>query len=189
MQRKVAEAVVGQETTASVIARLAATFSLPEHTFILKSLCSILRKRPCVVLLDSGEVYQVREPITNATVSAILGTCYFFATDWGGQRLYAKAAFPSEILPQLFQYNRAKFQDRIVLITWTYKDLVTFLAKRFRHAIAPTPTDDEYEALSNFHTALHFSTDTSLSRSRPRLGFPSIRSRICFATRKRPPGK
>jgi hypothetical protein len=95
------------------------------------TLDALTRKRPCLVLLDSGDVYAIRDPIPRAVVTALIACLTDFSKQRDRSAIVAKAAFPSEILPHVYPYNRGKMEGRIVIITWSYKDLVALLAKRF----------------------------------------------------------
>jgi hypothetical protein len=95
------------------------------------TLSKVARKKPCLVLLDAGDVYAVRDPIPKAAITALIATLTDFANAREKTSVIAKAAFPSEILPHVYPYNRGKMEGRIVIINWSYRDLVALLARRF----------------------------------------------------------
>jgi hypothetical protein len=94
-------------------------------------LAQVLQSKPCLVMFDAGDVYAVMDPVPNAAITALVASITRLSLGSQRQSIYAKAAFPSEILPHIYFYNRGKIQNHIVIISWTYRDLVTLLAKRF----------------------------------------------------------
>jgi len=92
---------------------------------------ALMRRRPCLVLLDAGDVYAVRDPVPKAAITALIACLTELAVQRERIGVIAKAAFPSEILPHVYPSNRGKMEGRIVIINWAYRDLVALIAKRF----------------------------------------------------------
>jgi hypothetical protein len=107
------------------------TFRSEAFSRAATTLDALMHKRPCLVLLDAGDVYAVRDPIPKAAITALISCLSEFANHRNRVGIIAKAAFPSEILPHVYPNNRGKMEGRIVIINWTYRDLVSLIAKRF----------------------------------------------------------
>lgn len=143
-------------TAGDVKNALADVFDSQEHRRAISLLLPLLAKSPCLVVLDAGEVYAIRDALPAATITALIATVHSFANDRGGRGLFLKAAFPSEILPHMYAPNAGKMKGRIVLIHWTYRDLVVFIAKRYRLALFGDGQSKEFDRLQSFDEARSF---------------------------------
>ena len=97
------------------------------------AMINILRKKKgsCIILIDSIEFYNLKDPISRAVISSLIQAiriCYSSRLD---KMLLAKAAFPAEIYPYLTLVNQEKVDGRNLFILWRYRDLVCLLAKRY----------------------------------------------------------
>lgn len=84
-----------------------------------------------VVMIDSIEVYELRDTVSESVTSALIQSVCGFYTKGEYDRVSAKAAFPSELYPRLKPINREKVDGMNLFILWKYRDLTCFMAKRY----------------------------------------------------------
>lgn len=129
----------------------------PEYDKAITALKTILKsiKSYVVVLIDSMEVYNLRDKIGSCTISALIIASLDFYNNRDKDRILSKIAFQSEIYNQISQLNPGKSGVRELIILWRYKDLVCLLAKRFHARISGT-SKVSLESLDNYSNALNF---------------------------------
>lgn len=116
-------------------ARMRALFGGNDFLRALQVLIGVSRKHPVLVMLDAGDVYTARDHVNSAATTGLIAALTFFHDELRATGIYAKAAFPSEVLPYVFPYNKGKMQGKIVIIAWTFRDLVSLIAKRYAYAL------------------------------------------------------
>jgi hypothetical protein len=94
-----------------------------------------------LVMVDTEEVYKVHDPVASAVSTALIDAVLTMYAESDTKRLFAKAAFPSEIYPHLRPTNREKTEGKSLFIIWSYRDLVTLVAKRYRRAVGEESTN------------------------------------------------
>jgi hypothetical protein len=159
VQRRLAYALSSQEARTSVglaHVQINEAFNSADFRKALRFLAEISQERPVLVMLDAGDVYAVRDHANGAATTALIATLSYFRDVLGTTGVHAKAAFPSEIEPDLQPYNKGKMQGKIVLIAWTFRDLVSLVAKRYLIALRKDPTHDELAQLDDYHRAKAF---------------------------------
>jgi hypothetical protein len=92
-------------------------------------------KARCVVAVDAGEVYTVKNSVTLALLDGLIDAVRITYQERELSRIVAKAAFPAEIQTYLNPQNHDKFSNHALSLSWRYRDLLLFVAKRF-HAYA-----------------------------------------------------
>ena len=105
-----------------------------------------------IVLVDTEEMYPVHDDVASSIRTALIDAVLQMYNRSEVDRILSKAAFPSEILPHMRPINREKTEGKSVVILWSYRDLVTMLAKRFLR-IAGDGSDSVYDALSDYKEA------------------------------------
>lgn len=115
---------------ASALLELRNAFRAPDFLVACQYLEEQLSASSCVVLLDSGETYEIRDVVAHANISSLINAIMQTDLDKHGSGLFVKAAFPSEIRPHLSIANEGKFEDREVTIQWRFGDLARFLERR-----------------------------------------------------------
>ena len=83
-----------------------------------------------VVCIDSLECYPFGDSLMDATYTAIINVVLDFHKKLFNKRLIVKSAFPTEMYRCIAQDNIEKSEPYAVHIVWTYKHLVSMLAKR-----------------------------------------------------------
>ncbi len=87
-------------------------------------------KKTCLVLIDSIERYNLKDKIAKSVIGGLIQALLEIYHD-RKKGLYAKAAFPSEILRHMNPSNWGKTDDKLHIINWRYKDLIKLVAKRY----------------------------------------------------------
>jgi hypothetical protein len=127
---------LGPETTLPAANRdVSSRLTTLEWSRANKRLTDVLSDHPCVVMLDSGEVYAVRSNVPRSIVTALIAAVNKLYVERPYNNLLAKAAFPTEILPYVFPYNQGKIEGNIINIFWPFSDIVTLIAKRYSRAV------------------------------------------------------
>jgi len=116
----------------------------------------------------------VMDPVPSAAVTALIAAVAKLAAHPHRQAIFAKAAFPSEILPHIYTFNRGKMQNHIVVISWTYRDLVTLLAKRFALLVGKSNGDDgDLDDLAKAHELI-YATLPPVVKTRVEISFDTL---------------
>ena len=102
-----------------------------------KALASYLIKTngKCLVLVDSIEEYDLKDDISRAVVTALIGATVEIYNSSSNNKVYCKVAFPSEIYPHFKSFNREKVEGKNLFLLWQYGDLVSLMAKRYKHLL------------------------------------------------------
>jgi hypothetical protein len=95
-------------------------------------------KQTLLVLVDSMDRYNLKDRASEAVTISLISALLDLYTETRNKGLYAKAFFPSEIIPHMSPDNWAKTNDKLHVIRWSYDALVRMLAKRFYKSIVNT---------------------------------------------------
>jgi hypothetical protein len=129
----------------------------PGHHKSLSLLSRFLLKKnkPALVLIDSIEIYNFRDHISNSVITGLIESIRLIFQNRDRYKILAKAAFPSEIYPYLDNINQEKVEGKNLFILWRFKDLVCLIAKRHYEHLNP---DEEVElkALESYNKAREY---------------------------------
>ncbi|MDX1810351.1 MAG: hypothetical protein R3240_00265 [Gammaproteobacteria bacterium] len=111
-----------------------------------KALKRILDKEifPALIMLDSLERYDINDRITQNIIVSLLEAARGLYNN-KSLKILAKVALPSEIKPYLILENADKYESMTIEIKWSYKNLLTMLAKRFYQNFEKNITHEELE--------------------------------------------
>ena len=117
-----------------------------------------LKKGLFVVLIDSIEHYQIDNDIQKAVITALIQSMYEHYNNLHNNRIFAKAAFPSELYDDFIIINKGKIEGHNLFILWKYKDLVCLMAKRYLYWQNERNFSDdiEFNALNSYSTARNY---------------------------------
>ncbi len=143
---------------AAAIARVTKRLLSTQYYNAKKSLSEFLSEnsRSCLVMIDSIEKYNLSDKISDSVASALIDSSLEFYVKRKTDRIYPKIAFPSEVFPHLSPSNQEKMEGKILFILWTYKDLVSLLAKRYYKLLLGIKEVDIYEELVQYEHAISF---------------------------------
>lgn len=88
-------------------------------------------KECCVVLIDSQDIYDLDDSISEGAISGLIDAVLDVFNYYPNYRVLAKVAFPSEIVPHLRPSNLGKMTDKEHYIFWKYDDLLRLISKRY----------------------------------------------------------
>ncbi len=144
-------------------------------------------KKTAVVLIDSIERYYIKDKVSESVVASLIQAMleiYHNRSD----RLFVKAAFPSEILPHMSPSNWGKTDDKTHIIKWNFRDLTILLAKRyFKTIVKKSATEKEIDYYSEYDHSLNllYKYFPEKITSRSNIDFDTI-SYIISHTQKKP---
>lgn len=142
----------------AVLARTTTCLESPQYFKAKKSLSKFLlqNNKYCLVMIDAIEEYNLHDKVSDSIVSALIDSSLEFYTKRETDRICTKAAFASEIYPNLSISNLEKVGGKILFILWTYKDLVSLLAKRYHKRLLKIEETRDYEKLNLYKNAISF---------------------------------
>ena len=103
-------------------------------------------KEHCLVLIDSQELYGLGDTVSECAVSGLIEAVLNIFNQYANNKILAKAAFPSEMVPHLRPANRGKMNDKQHFIFWKYHDLLRFISKRYCQLLNEDASTKEGEA-------------------------------------------
>lgn len=129
-----------------------------EYEVALSALSRILRHShmTCLIMVDSKEKYTLNDEIEQAVVTALVESTRDFHIHEPENHILVKVAFPSEFSSRIEIPNAEKTMSNIMYISWTYRDIVCFIAKRYWRSINKTWNKQSLERLNDFDVARHF---------------------------------
>jgi energy-coupling factor transporter ATP-binding protein EcfA2 len=95
------------------------------------------KKKTILVLIDSIERYNIKDKVSESVAVGLIDSLLKLYNE-SDRGLYAKAFFPSEIIPHMTPSNWSKTEDKVHVIKWSYNDLRRMLAKRYFKSIIKT---------------------------------------------------
>ncbi|MFB0553717.1 MAG: P-loop ATPase, Sll1717 family [Phycisphaerae bacterium] len=127
----------------------------PDYEQACQALSRIIKKshKACVVMVDSIELYNLRDSVAQAVTTALMDAAYRMYGSSQNNGVVVKVAFPSEVYPYLNSINREKTEGKNLFILWRYRDLVTLLAKRYWQLVDKQTSIEQCKALNNYHEA------------------------------------
>jgi len=108
------------------------------------------------ILIDSKEVYEYDDAICSYVSSALIDCALDIYTLSNKTNIHAKVAFASEMYPHLKQDNREKTLGKSLFIMWRYKDILTFIAKRYCNTLKKEGVSVESYNLNKIEEAKAF---------------------------------
>lgn len=154
--KEVVESALSRDPIPEFLIGIEREFNSAAFQGAVAALTRVTMNRPCLVTTDSGDVYPIRDSTVNAVVTALINAVSDIRRDRGTTGLVVKAAFPSEIEPYLRHFNAGKIGGKTVTIMWRYRDLVSFLAKRYRQKLFPRSSKTELKSLDDLQAARRF---------------------------------
>ncbi len=103
----------------------------------------------CVVLMDSKEVYEYKDKISDAVISSLMETVLDVYSRSFQTNIYSKVAFPSEMYPHFSPTNVGKTIGKTHFIMWRFKDIISFVAKRYHRLLEHSSLLSNSECESN----------------------------------------
>jgi hypothetical protein len=145
----------------SAVIKIARKLKSQEYEKSYEALIRILKrsKGACLVLVDSIELYNLNDSISRAVNTALIEATRKIYEERFDNNILVKVAFPSEIYPHLSPMNKDKTMGRNLFIHWRYRDLVTFLAKRYWQMVHKNSNHNGsvvLDELNDFHAARDF---------------------------------
>lgn len=127
----------------------------PNYESAFDALIGFLKsnKGKCLIMIDSIEVYELYDPVSEAVTTALIEAIRQFNAKQELERIVAKAAFPSEMYPRLKALNKEKVEGNNLFILWRYKDLMCLLAKRYYHRFGSKDEKVTLQSLENYRKA------------------------------------
>lgn len=188
LQTALEEVEYNELKIALAIAKITKKLITPDFFEAKEALIKYLKKndKRSLVIIDSVERYELNDKISEAVVTALIETALDFYESNHNERIFVKAAFPSEIYPHLNPLNKEKTESKNLFIIWQYKHLVCLLAKRF-HRYINTESSISYYSLDEFLVAkdyLYKYLPASI-KSAPNIPFDTL-SYIISHTQKKP---
>lgn len=159
---------------AAALLKLGDRLSSADYVYAEKELYSILKskKQTNLILIDSIERYNINDKVSDAVLSGLVQAILEIYRD-RENRILAKAAFPSEMLPHVPIQNWGKIDNRMHMIRWNHKDLVRLLAKRYyKNVINKTAKPTEIAVYDNYHKAISLLYEHFPSTINTRSGIP-----------------
>lgn len=147
--------------TAGAIASLSKRLLGGDFDRAHEALVGVLKrsKKACLILIDSVERHDIRDPIAQGVMTALIQCVKQQYDDRHTSHILAKAAFPSELYPYLWPLNMEKTEGRNLFILWRYRDLVSVLAKRYWQLLHTDDRDrrpEVYARLNDSRAAREF---------------------------------
>lgn len=102
-----------------------------------KSLDNLLARRgPCLVMIDSLEYYDLKNTLPSAIVTSLIESIQSIYKDFLRRKcVLAKAVFPLETRLHMVIHNKEKVTPRSIYIYWTYREIISLIAKRYHSLI------------------------------------------------------
>lgn len=86
-----------------------------------------------LVLVDSADVYQLKDAVVIATIKALITVCFNRYLEASKKHIYLKMAIPSEVYTTIFEELPGKRQGNTVVIQWTNNESRRMVALRLVH--------------------------------------------------------
>jgi hypothetical protein len=137
----------------SVLAQLIGHLYTCDFDKAKEALLKIISKnKRCLILIDSIEQYYINNRTSQAITTALIKATYDAYIEASRTGLYIKVAFPSELYTYLSPQNKEKIESKNIFILWSYKDLVSLLAKRYNYMLFnANPNTGSYEDFKEEH--------------------------------------
>lgn len=110
----------------------------------------------CLVMVDSKENYSLYDKIEQAIVTALIEAARNFYIDEPTNHILVKVAFPSEFSSHLIIPNKEKTLGKSMFILWTYRDIISLIAKRYWRLIHKNWNAEDLKRLDDFNVSQHF---------------------------------
>ena len=118
-------------STVSVLDNLKKRYITSEYDDILNGIYKYLENNRVVILVDSMDRYNIREPEVVIIMQALVEQAFEYYNNYETNNILVKIALPAE-LATIFVYKLPeKQQQNVVVIEWKYKELINMLAIRF----------------------------------------------------------
>lgn len=95
-----------------------------------KEMVNALTGRRVMVLIDTLDEYDLRDPKVVLCVKALIATCFGYYNNSEKNHIYVKISIPSEIHTHLIEMLPGKHQGNTVVIQWKNSDLIKMIAIR-----------------------------------------------------------
>ncbi len=110
----------------------------------------------CLVMVDSKEKYNLNDKIEQAVVTALFEAARNFYIDEPANHILVKVAFPSEFSSHLIIPNKEKTLGKSMFILWTYRNIISLIAKRYWRLIHTNWNAEDLKRLDDFNVSQHF---------------------------------
>lgn len=131
---------------------------VPDYDDSLNCLVNYLvgKNKSCVILIDSQELYDFKDAISECAISALMDSVLFVYNKSTEYKIYAKVAFPSEIFTHIKPSNAGKTNDKVHFIFWRYKDLLHLITKRYQRLLYSNNLIEEQVVLDSDKDCYNF---------------------------------
>lgn len=114
----------------SILGKFTQKYKTPDYQGALEALHCFLEKRDFLVLVDSMDIYDIREVSVVLVVKALIETCFRYYNKNNINHIQLKVALPAEIYAHIVASLPEKHQSNTIAIEWKYRDLVKMIALR-----------------------------------------------------------
>ena len=108
-----------------------------------------LQEKRMLVLIDSGNDYDLRDTRFGVILKALIYNCFEFYSQ-KSRNIDVKIAIPSEVYTFILQRLPGKYMQNTTVIQWFYDDLIKLIATRFFYYISNSKEKTVFPFLSNY---------------------------------------